>query len=63
MIPGHSLSKQECTCVSSPVQLSPPFFGSGVVQVRLFVLSPTPQEAEQDVQLLQALHPPSTEIE
>ena len=46
--------------VSGPEQPAPPQDGAGLVQVRVRVCVPPPQEAEQPLQPLQPLQPPST---
>ena len=59
-LPAHVSLEQSCTSVSSPMQSSPPNSGVGLLQARIRVCVPVPQEAEHWPQLVQSPHSPST---
>ena len=57
---GHWMVKQDPCCISDPEQGLPVADGTGELQLRIRVRSPSPQVAEQNDQLLQSDQPPST---
>ena len=56
--PGHTASRQSMVSEGSPVQLSPPWAGTGFVHDLDLVLVPGPQVDEQFDQASQSVQPP-----
>ena len=58
-VPGQQLL-HETLVIFSPKQSLPPQLGLGLVHVRCWIITPSPQVTEQCVPFFQSLHPPST---
>lgn len=60
MVSGQDQSPQVSTSSPHPVQVAPPFLGTGLVQERFLLRIPVPQVAVHRLQDPHSLHPPST---
>ena len=60
ILPGHVASLQLVVDSKGPVQLLPPWFGLGLVQVRVLVCVPVPHVLVQALNWLHKLKPPLT---
>ena len=58
-LPGHWATWHLCVCAESPGQSAPPFLGDGLLQRRLLVWTPLPQDVEHRLQLPQDPQCPS----
>lgn len=60
-LPGHPLVLQVVDPTELPLQLLPPYIGTGLSQERVRCFVPPPHVAEQDPHPYQLPHPPFTE--